>query len=541
MTGDPRQTVAIIPAEAKARHAPLLAAFEEAYPVRFADADGGDAHKASGVVVFPGGSRPQRLAAPCLVLQGPRAEDERNTSFTVTFPRADELHRALHGQRLVEHGRRPPPAVAIPAGGRALALAGGRPIWTQSDPRDGDCQVVSAVPDALGEHEFLRDHLTAGRFWSLLPVVQFVRRIALGDSERSSPLRACFVIDDPNVRFSSYGHVHFRELARDARECGYHVAVATIPLDLLLPGCRAVGVFREHPSELSLVVHGNDHVHRELERRRSAAAAERMIMSAAARVARFEPRTGIRIDRLMCPPHGGCSEQTLEALFRCGFLGLAASRPFPWEGFSDHLRWRLGGWLPAQMGGGGLPVLPRYPLGRSLDDLVFRAFLDQPLIVYCHHDDLRHGLAPLRAAAARAAELGDVRWMSLASIARASAACRDEGAVATVTPYSRDLRIRRPAAPTIEIEIPRTFGAGDALRVVVDGMPHDVRLRPDGGGTVVVANPATTDGLRIRIDARGDVAPATLRDWRPRAWPVARRAMTEARDRTLPLLHTLRR
>ena len=62
VTGDPRQTVAIIPAEARARHAPLLAALEEAYPVRFADAGGGEHGTASGVVVFPEGAG--RSASP---------------------------------------------------------------------------------------------------------------------------------------------------------------------------------------------------------------------------------------------------------------------------------------------------------------------------------------------------------------------------------------------------------------------------------------------------------------------------------------------
>jgi hypothetical protein len=529
--------VAISPATATARYAELLGALEEAYPVRFAAcAGGGEIGAASGLIVFPEGSRPERVAVPCLVLEGPGADHERGASFTVELSRCPELHRALHGQRLVEHDRRPPPAVAIPAGGRTLALAAGRPIWTLCDARDGDCQTASALPAELGEHEFLRDHLTAGRCWSLLPLVHFVRRIALGRPQPAQPHRACFVIDDPNVRRSSYGHVRFPELARDARECGYHVAVATIPLDLLLPGRGAAEVFREYRSELSLVVHGNDHVRRELERRRSAAAAERMVASAAARVGRFEARAGIRVDRVMCPPHGGCSEQTLEALFRCGFLGLAASRPFPWDRFSDHRRWRLGGWLPAQLAGGGIPVLPRYHLGRSLDDLVFRALLGQPLILYCHQADLRDGLEPFRAAAARAAELGDVRWMSLASITRASAACHVQDGVATVTPYSRDVRLRRPAARTLRLEIPRIFGAGDSVRLTVDGETRDVQPRPGGGAAVTLTNAPAGDDLRIRIEAPGHVAPATVRDWRPRAWPLARRAMTEARDRALPLV-----
>ena len=242
----------------------------------------------------------------------------------------------------------------------------------------------------------------------------------------------------------------------------------------------------------------------------------------------------------MCPPHGGCSPETLAALFRCGFLGLAASRPFPWDGFADQRRWRLGGWLPAQLAAGGLPVIPRYPLSRNLDDLVFRAFLDQPLILYCHHADLRDGLEPLRAAAARVAELGDARWMSLASITRGNVLCREEEGVATVTLYSRDVRIPRPAVPPVRVEVPRIFGADDLVRLVVDGEDHDVRPGIDGRASVTLANPATSGELRIRISAPDHVA-TTTRNWRPRPWPLVRRALTETRDRTLPLVRKLTR
>ena len=217
--------------------------------------------------------------------------------------------------------------------------------------------------------------------------------------------------------------------------------MATIPLDLVMPGHRAVGVFREFGAHLSLVVHGNDHVHRELDRPHSAGEADRMIHSATTRVARFERRVGIRVERVMCPPHGACGAYTLGALFRHGFLGLAASRPFPWDAFADQRHWRLGGWLPAQLAGGGLPVVPRYSLDRDLDDLVFRAFLEQPLIVYCHHADVRDGLDPFRAVAARVAQLGDVSWMSLASITRRNAVWRESTGPRTVTLYSRDLRL----------------------------------------------------------------------------------------------------
>jgi hypothetical protein len=539
-SGAPKQTVAIIPGSARLRYSELLRALEEAYPVRFAGSGESDLDSADAVIAFPGGHRPDRLRVPCLVLHKPSAGGERGAPFTVEMSPSLGLDGALQRQRLLENDTRLPTPVPIEKGWRVLAVAAGKPIWGQSDVDGVNHEIASVLPSELGDREFLRDHLTAGRFWSLLPIVHFLKRISPDLSETSQVRRACFVIDDPNLRFSSYGYVSFPDLARDAQECNYHVAVATIPLDLLLPGRGGLSVFRAFRSELSLVVHGNDHVRLELERCRSASEAERLILSAVARVKRFERRTQIRIDRVMCPPHGGCSPETLAALFKCGFLGLAASRPFPWEGFADQRRWRLGGWLPAQLAGGGLPVIPRYSLSRNLDDLVFRALLGQPLILYFHHGDLRNGLDQLRAAAARVAGLGDVKWMSLASISRGNALCREEDGIATVTLYSRDVRIPRPAAPTVRVEVPRGIGAGDLVKLVVDGENHDVQAGTDGAASITLANSRTSDELRIQISAPGHLSAATIRDWRPRAWPLARRAMAETRDRALPLIREVR-
>ena len=533
--GDARRTVAIIPGSARLRYGELLRALEEAYPVSFAGSSRSEIDAADAVIALAC-ERPYGLRVPCLALEGPGPERERGSPFTVELSRSAGLDRALHSQRLLERHARPPAPLPNGAGTRVLATVAGKPVWVQSDADGVHHETASALPVELEDHEFLRDHLTAGRFWSLLPIVHFLKKLSCGVWTQSHIRPACFIIDDPNVRFSSYGYLSFPELARDARECNYHVAVATIPLDLVAPGRGAVGVFRSFRPELSLVVHGNDHVHRELERCRNAGGAERVLASALARVGRFERRTGIRIDRVMCPPHGGCSPEMLAALFTCGFLGLAASRPFPWDGFADQRRWRLGGWLPAQLAGGGLPVIPRYSISRNLDDLVFRAFLGQPLILYLHHADLRDGLEPLRAAARRIQDLGEARWMSLASITRRNAVCREHDGVATVTLYARDVRLPRPAAPRARLEVPRVFGASELLRFVVDGESHDVCVDAHGRASVTLADLPPGDELRIQISGPGHMAAAAAWDWRPRAWPVARRVMTEARDRALPVV-----
>jgi hypothetical protein len=539
LPGPRLRRVAVVPGSGLESHRGLWGALEQAYPVTFVARRDDELGDVDAAICFPTQSVSERLRVPSLMLQ--RADTPRaRAPFTVAMSRSDELDRTLRTQRLLEGEAAAPAAVPVERDTDVLAAVEGKPIWVRN-ARAGGREIAAAVPEELDEREYLRDHLTAGHFWSLLPLVHFLKRLCGGMCDPARPIDACFIIDDPNPRLGSYGHVRFAELARDARELGYHVAVATIPLDLVLPGRRAAGVFRDHPGQLSLVMHGNDHVRRELERPGSSAEAGRIVRSATARVARFERGAGLRVERVMCPPHGACGAPMLGALFRWGFLGLAASRPFPWDAFSDHARWRLGGWLPAQLAGGGIPVVSRYLLTRNLDDLVFRAFLDQPLILYCHHSDLRDALHAVHAAVARAAEIGDVRWGSLASITRRNAVCTVRAGVATVGVYSRDLRIPRPRASTIRVEVPPIFGGSDPLPIVVDGRRYDVPAAIRGGYSFMADSDDAAAELRVRICGGGGADAGRFRDWRPSTWPLTRRVLTESRDRALPVVRALRR
>ena len=84
--------------------------------------------------------------------------------------------------------------------------------------------------------------------------------------------------------------------------------------------------------------------------------------------------------------------------------------------------------------------------------------------------------------------------MSLASVTKRNAVCHERDGVATVTLYSRDARVGRPAAATLRVEVPRVFGAhsGDALMLVVDGRPHETQIDQDGAAVVTVSE--CTDG-----------------------------------------------
>ena len=369
--------------------------------------------------------------------------------------------------------------------------------------------------------------------------MHFLGQVLGADGWTPPPLRASFVIDDPNLHWSSYGFLKYGELVAHATRHGYHVGFATIPLDGWLISRRAAALVRENPAALSLLMHGNDHVARELGRLRDAGEAEAAIAQALRRIAALERRSGVVVERVMAPPHGACSEAALRAMFGLGVEAACISRPYPWR---DALPapTALAGWNPAELVAGGLPVLPRYPIGHPREDLALRALLGQPLILYGHHGDFAQGLDLFAQAAGDINGLGDVRWGPLGAIARGNYATRQVGEVLHVRMYAR----------RVDVEVPAGVRA---LRVVAQaphGGPAWRRLIHAGGGASGTVDMSFEDGLGISealpVSALGGVElalapdrpldPALLAARGVRPWPCLRRALVEGRDRVQPLL-----
>jgi hypothetical protein len=132
----------------------------------------------------------------------------------------------------------------------------------------------------------------------------------------------------------------------------------------------------------------------------------------------------------MVPPHEQLSEPAARGLRAGGFAAVCVSRPYPWIaprsplpaaalGAGPPERGALAGWGRRELVAGGLPLLLRAGFDAPREDLVLRAFLGQPLILYGHHDLLADGLDVLAEATATIDALGAVRWGSLAAIAQA--------------------------------------------------------------------------------------------------------------------------
>jgi hypothetical protein len=249
---------------------------------------------------------------------------------------------------------------------------------------------------------------------------------------------------------------------------------------------------------------------------------------------KFERRTGLRVDRVMVPPHESLSEAAALGLLACGFEAFAGTRPYPWHGVAHDLPWlsrpadagALVGWEPAEIAG-DLPALLRIDFNHTREELVIRAFLGQPLIMYGHEDLLRGGPGQLELACADIRRLGDVRWQSLEGIARSSYLTRRRGSTLDVRMLGRH----------ISLDVPD--GVAE-LRVDAEAVRDSPtrKMRVWGGSLAAAGVGERRQRVAVKRPGRVELAldhaldPQTVRPPFPNVRAAARRFAAEGRDRT---------
>ena len=530
------RVVGVYPGAELRRRQRLFAALSAAFPeVRFESREAGETLGLDALIELGGEDEAGKAAAAGLrALAALAPESEPGAATVVDLSAVPELDRRLHGQALPDR-RLDGFAPLAPAESSALlATIAGAPVWS----REGSLDLVAVAPEELGAAEPLRDRLGGERSLALLPLLELLRQLTATSAWQPPPLRATFLLDDPNLHWPSYGFLSLPKLGRHASAHGYHLALAMVPLDARVAHPKAARILREQPG-ISLCVHGNDHYGGELGDTREEAGALALAAQAQRRIAAFERRTGVAVSRVMVPPHEECSEAMAAALARTGYAASTMTRPFPWLSAppahwlsADAPSGPLVGWDPADTSAGGLPVLLRHPLADahfSPAELALRAYLDQPLILYGHHDDLADGLDLLAERSAAVNRLGSVHWSSLEGLASANVRQRLEGDLLRLRPYSRHVSVEVPAGAMRAVVEP-PWGAGE----------ESVET---AAGTVAAGEPFELGGsssLDLRLRRRDAVAPEAVAAPARRPWPLLRRLAGETRDRVAPARHRLR-
>ena len=388
-----------------------------------------------------------------------------------------------------------------------LAGGRGRVIWTRTPGRTPVDRVSLEMP-GLASGEVLRDALHPRRALGLIAIIDLLRRVTREIAHEPPPVRATLLFDDPNLRWRSYGYIDFRHLLQHAEEHSYHAAMAMIPLDASRPHASAVSLFRRHPERLSLVVHGNNHERLELMQPNDIDAALELGAQALRRVARFEATCGVRVGPVMVPPHGMCSRTMAGALAALPFDALCAAHAFPW---TEHVPAHelLAGWTPASFAE-GCAVILRVPFGSSATEIALRAYIDQPIVLYGHHEDVAGGLDVLAEAASRVNRLGNVQWTSLEEIACGNAGVLRDRNDVSLQAYSHRVRIPE-GAESLTLSAPVGDHAVDGWSFAGEREIHPFGRQvdvPEGAPAASAARAARARSCRGVAAAAASLAPA---------------------------------
>lgn len=524
--------VAVSPPSAVKARARLFRALESVFPVTFQPRSEGSWQGADALIVFgPIERDPGRIPR----LEYDTSSHRLGNPFPgrVHFSQSLLLDERLRGRHLVDRSGVSVSALAKNDSGEHLAEREGSLVWQARGLGDARVDVAAVPPSELQTGMSLRDYLSGKDWLGLLPLIHFLRAVTDYEWWSRPPARATFLIDDPNLHWPSYGFVEFERLARHAHAHGYHVALATIPLDSWFVHRKAAQALINARSQLSLAIHGNDHLYRELECIPPHDAAG-LLRQALRRIARLEERTGLSVARVMIPPHGVCADHMFEPLVDAGFEALCR-RPRWWTHRADDIR-GISGWGVADVSYGGLPVMTRHLLGRErlLEDLVLSTFLDQPLITYGHHHDFADGYGRLVEIVSALAAVRPIEWMSLDRIARSNFMTRrDERGRLRIKMFSRRIRIRIPVdVEEVLVELPAGYG-GKAFDSVLCGEKKQV-FEPYGQGAASPAIPVTAGDVDVVLSREIPTTPDLPVGLRPQA--LLRRMLTEGRDRMLPMV-----
>lgn len=462
-----------------------------------------------------------------------RTVHDSSASHVVALANDRRLARPLRARNISERAGTGELALTPHSAQDVLARVGERAVWWQSGDGRLHCSLYPLAE--LGEGQTLRDHLCPGCFMGMLPLLHFLGTLLADQGWELPAQRAAFVIDDPNLHWPSYGFLKYPQLAEHALRHGYHLAFATVPLDGWRVDARAVASIRENPPALSLLIHGNDHVARELAGLSSDQRAEAAMAQALRRITTLERRSGLSVARVMAPPHGVCSEAALRAMFRLGFEAACISRPYPWrDGLPAPTP--LAGWAPTELVAGGIPVAPRQALSAEREDLVFRALLGQPLILHGHHGDFADGLEPLAQAAAEINDLGEVRWGPLDGVAGGGCATRRIGGTLLVQMYGRRVSVDVPEGIAAVRVLAQEPLGGAGWHEVREGS-RVVNMSFSEGVGVSEQLPVNAAGIfDLELVAEHPLDPLQIGAPRRKAWPLARRLLVEGRDRLQPLV-----
>lgn len=523
-------TIAVFPPDHFARYKRLLEAMGALYSIRFEPREEGDWDGCAAALLF-GVSRQKAASIAgtglrCLVY--PVAEPVRVASpkAALSFAATPYLDRSIRGRMFADQSIAQASSLEIEEEDEVIARKGTDVVWIHRQLGQSAVDILALHPPVLAEEEYPYEYLQRDNCMRLLPLIHFLRSM---DLWTRPALRACFMFDDPNLHWKSYGYIKFKELARHASIHNYHVSFATVPFDGWYVHPATAALFRENKDRLSLLVHGNNHTFSELAQEYSDGDRQALMAQALRRIEKLERKTGLEVPRVMAAPHGGCSPEMADTLAQVGFEAASISR---WS----LMHYNRQKWHPtvgleiAEFLGSAFPVIPRFKLAEEREaDIYLAALLQKPIIMVGHHQDLRPGLECMEGFAERINSVGEVKWIDMKCMARSNFCTYLNGDTLHLKMFSRRAETQIPEGiRNVVIHRPWLENGQKEILSWSAGKHEFSALHSQESDSI-----ATEPGMKLEIASRfpGSVVPTEARGPRTSIWAIARRGLCEVRDR----------
>jgi len=366
-------------------------------------------------------------------------------------------------------------------------------------------------------------------FCGVAPVMMFLR-VACPDAVWHNDLpSACFIVDDPPLK-KRYGFLDFQKLVEAMQAARFSTSIAFIPWNFDRTEKRVAETFKAHSEQLSLCVHGCDHLRGEfgahdanLLQEKAARALERM--------ARHFESSGVGFDDVMVFPQGIFSTAALRALKDCHYLAAVNTSPYPVDAQNLSLRDLLD---VAITRFSDFPLFTRrYP--KNLPELAFDLFLGKPAFLVEHHGFFREGYQSLTDTIRELYRIEpNLRWTNLAAICSQSSLKKagPEGIV-EVRFFTDRFSLRNEADRPQRYSLIRgPMFSPQQKSVTVNGRVADFVTDAGGIRVKISLDPGETANVSLDFDKKAaPIRPAT--DHLHEAKVFVRRSLSEFRDNYL--------
>ncbi|HEX8817753.1 MAG TPA: hypothetical protein VF753_19845 [Terriglobales bacterium] len=372
-------------------------------------------------------------------------------------------------------------------------------------------------------------------FAEVAPAMIFVKYATGERGWHSLAHYANFTIDDPWLR-EPYGHISYNGLLAEMEKHNFHTTIAFIPWNYDRSDPTVAALFRDHPQQFSISIHGDNHDHKEFE---DLASKPLTVQTAAirqslARMEKFKSLSGIPYDNVFIFPHSIGSESVLEKLRLYNFIATVNSTNVPMD------RTRPSEFLlalrPVTMSFADFPSITRYPASLPNPDslIAVNAFLDNPLFFYAHQDFFSTGIAAFNRIADDVNSIEpDTRWRGLGDIMKHLYLVRLTGDnTYDVLAFSNDLSLENTTSHSMVFDVKKQEFASQAMTTLtVDGQPYQFQL---GGGTLHLKLTVPAHSLRnVVIQYKNDLDLASVPVAKDSVRVYLLRIISDFRDNTL--------